>query len=75
LEVDPKIGMKRVVKRAKKDKFESENGGFHARIRKAYLNIARSQPERVKIILSIGKIDDVQMEIRDIVDEKLRDKR
>lgn len=74
LEVSPKIGMKRVVKRAKKDKFESENGGFHARIRKVYLNIARTQRKRVKLILSVGKIGDVQRKIRDIVDEKLRNK-
>jgi len=71
LDVDPGKGIPRGTKHSKKDKFESENGGFHARVRKTYLKIAQKEPKRVKIIPTEGSIRKVQDVIRRIVDEKL----
>jgi dTMP kinase len=71
LDVPPKTGIPRGTRRSKKDKFESENNGFHQRVRSAYLRIAKLEPKRVKIISTSGAIEDAQGEIRRITDEKL----
>ena len=75
LDILPKTGIPRGTKRSKKDKFESENSGFHLRVRNEYLKIAKDEPRRVKVISTSGPIEEVQGIIRRIVDEKLRNKR
>lgn len=51
LDVDPEVGMKRVVKeRATKDRLESEALQFHREVREAYLHLADKYPERITII-------------------------
>lgn len=75
LDVAPGVGIRRGTKYTKKDKFESENGGFHSRVRKAYLKIANRDPRRVKIISTSGAAKDAQDVIRRIVDEKLGNKK
>ena len=72
LDIDPKTGIARGTRHTGKDKFESEDGGFHSRVRKMYLNIARRDPGRVKIVSSKLPITRVQEDIRRIIDEKLR---
>jgi dTMP kinase len=75
LDVAPRIGILRGTKYTKKDKFESEDGGFHSRVRKAYLKIAKQYPKRVKIISTSGMVKEAQYVIRRIIDEKLRNKK
>lgn len=71
LDIDPKLGIRRGTRHTGKDKFESENGGFHQRVRQVYLKIAKDQSKRVKVISSLGKIKEVQEKIRELTDEKL----
>jgi dTMP kinase len=71
LDVEPKIGIRRGTRHTGKDKFESENGGFHRRVRSTYLNIAKSHPKRVKVISSNCPVEEVQKMIRKLMDEKL----
>ncbi len=71
LDVRPRVGISRGTRHEKKDKFESEDGGFHERVRKAYLNIAKKYPRRVKIIPTSGAVGEAQDMIRRIADEKL----
>lgn len=75
LDVAPRIGIRRGTKYTKKDKFESEDGGFHRRIRKAYLRTAKQDRKRVKIIPTSGTVKEAQKIIRRIVDEKLGNKK
>jgi dTMP kinase len=75
LDVPPRMGVSRGTKFSKKDKFESENGGFHERVRNAYLTIAKREPGRVKIVSTKGSKEEAQNIIRRIVDEKLRNKK
>jgi dTMP kinase len=74
LDVAPKVGVSRGTKYTKKDKFESENGDFHSRVRKAYLKIAKQDPKRVKIISTSGTINEAQNIIKRMVNEKLGNK-
>jgi len=71
LDVDPKIGLKRATRNTKKDKFESEKLRFHMDVRKTYMDIARKDPKRVKVVRSGDDPIVVQEKIRRIVDEKL----
>ncbi len=75
LDIPPKTGIPRGTRRSKKDKFESENNGFHERVRNAYLRIAKLEPKRVKIISTSGAIEKAQDMIRRITDEKLGNKK
>ena len=71
LDVTPKVGITRGTKYTKKDKFESENGGFHERIRRAYRKIAKQDPRRIIFIPTTGTVKETQNIIRKIIDEKL----
>lgn len=71
LDIPPRIGITRGTKHTGKDKFESEDGGFHERVRNVYLKIAEREPKRIRVISSQKPIDKVQQEIREIIDEKL----
>jgi dTMP kinase len=71
LDIKPTVGIKRGTIHSGKDKFESENGLFHDRVRKGYLKIAKNDPKRVILIDTSGSIKEVQDKIRRVVDEKL----
>jgi thymidylate kinase len=73
--VDPTLGISRGTRYSKKDKFESENGGFHDRVRRTYHKIAKFEPRRVKVISTSATVKETQNIIRRIVDEKLRNKK
>lgn len=72
LDIPYREGLKRISKRGKRDKFEKEGRSFHERIRREYIRIARADPGRVKMISSVGNIQDVQKKIRIIADKLLR---
>jgi len=50
LDIDPKEGLKRANKRGKLDRFEQEEISFHERVRKGYLDLAKKEPARVKLV-------------------------
>ena len=74
LDVTPEVGLKRATQHNAADRFEKETLEFHRRVREVYREIAQSSPERVKMISTDQQdIDQVQMKVREIIDEKLRD--
>jgi len=76
LDISVELGLKRAQVKGAADRFEKEKIEFHKRVREKYLEIALDDEERVKRIdMGDKKIDQVQEEIRKIIDEKLRDKR
>jgi dTMP kinase len=51
LDLDPAIGLKRAMARgAAENRFEKFGADFHARLRQAFLDIARRSPERCRVI-------------------------
>jgi len=46
-----------------KDRIESSGDEFFEKVRQGYLKIAKSQPERIKVIDAMGSIDDINKEI------------
>ena len=53
------------------DRIESEAVDFHEKVRNGYIEIARSEPERVRLVDSSGSIEATAAEIKRIIDEFL----
>lgn len=53
-------------------RFEQENRGFFSRVRSAYLEIARREPERVVTIDARGTPDQTHARILDVIEARLR---
>jgi dTMP kinase len=51
----------------KRDRLDSEDVNFHTRVRDAYLEIARQEPERVRIIDASSSIDETHARVIDVV--------
>jgi len=51
----------------KGDRLDAENAEFHTRVRQAYLEIARAEPERVRIIETNGSVDETHARVKDVV--------
>jgi dTMP kinase len=73
LDVSPEEGLRRAKKGGEGDRFEREQSEFHQRVRAKYLEIAKGDPARVKLIETDKKgIDEIQEIVRRTVEEKLK---
>lgn len=63
------IGLARARRRGATDRFEAEDLGFFERIRAAYLERAKSAPRRIRLIDASLPLDEVQAQIRALIDE------
>ena len=64
-------GMKRVAGRGEADRFEVESIRFFERVRAAYLERAAASPQRFRIIDASLDEDQVWLQVRNILQEKL----
>ncbi|WP_456374585.1 dTMP kinase [Thiolapillus sp.] len=67
LDLPVELGLERAGKRSAPDRFESEAQAFFQRVRKAYLEIAHREPERVKIIDASRPLKEVQAQLREVI--------
>ncbi len=56
------------------DRLDSEDAGFHTRVRNAYLEIAKSEPQRVRVIDARGSVQETHATVMDIVMRCLKDR-
>lgn len=61
--VDLEIAKAHVRLKANKDRLESETGGFHQRVRRGFLKIAKAEPRRVKVVDGRKTPDEIFAEI------------
>lgn len=61
----------RISKNEKEGRFERESIQFHHRVRRGYLEIAKKEPQRVRVIDTRVGEDKVFEKIREIIDEKI----
>ena len=66
-DLPPDVALERAEKRASLDRFESEPVEFHIRIRKAYLERAKREKERFKIVNSSTDFDGVKEQVLKII--------
>ncbi len=69
------VGMGRANKRGALDRFESEKRAFFERVRATYLQRAQQYPQIIKIINAEQSLDEVQAEIRIVIDRLLNSAR
>ena len=60
-DIDVETSMQRVGK--EKDRLESEGKEFHNRVRNGYLEIAKQEPERIKVIDASMSIEEIHEEV------------
>jgi dTMP kinase len=56
------------------DRLDSEDAEFHTRVRNAYLEAAKAEPERFRVIDARGSTQETQQKVMDIVMPFLRDR-
>lgn len=68
-DIDIETAQERVGKT--KDRMESAGIEFFKRVRQGYLEIAKSEPERVKVLDATQTIDDISSQVKEYIDTKL----
>ncbi len=73
MDLPPETGFERIKKRESEgfDRFENENLDFHRAVRNAFLEAARKEPQRIKIIDATLDIDEISGIIRKVADDTL----
>jgi dTMP kinase len=56
------------------DRLDSEDVEFHTRVRNAYLEIAKAEPERFRVIDARGAVQETHQMVMDIVMPFLKDR-
>jgi dTMP kinase len=71
LDLPVSTGLERVKKRSgptPTDRFEEEPAKFFERVRDAYLELARAEPNRIRIINAGGSVDEVQKAVATVLE-------
>jgi dTMP kinase len=75
LDAPAETGLARARRRAANgapaDRFESEDAGFHGRLREAFASIARAEPSRCVLIDAEGEIDEVAERVWSAIERRL----
>lgn len=66
-DVDVETSMKRVGK--EKDRMESTGIDFHNRVRKGYLELAKQEPKRIKVLDATKSIEEIHKDVINILAE------
>lgn len=69
-DVDIETSMKRIGN--EKDRMESAGVEFFNRVRNGYLEIAKQEPERIKVINSTKSIEDVHNQVLQVIEQILK---
>jgi dTMP kinase len=72
LDAPVSVGLSRMAKRGKADRFEKEGVAFFERVRAAYLQRAALNPERFRIIDASGSLIEVELQLTHFLNEILR---
>ncbi len=71
LDLPVSTGLERAGRRSAPDRFESEEARFFERVRAAYLEIARGDPARVKVVDAAGRLEEVRRQIQGLLEPLL----
>lgn len=70
LDLDPAIAVQRRGAEMA-DRIEQKDVWYHQQVREGYRDLARAEPRRIKLVDASGPVEEVQQEIRRLVDEVL----
>ena len=71
LDIPVEQGLERAGARSEPDRFEREQGGFYQRVRQAYLDRAKADAGRYRIIDASRPLNEVQTQIDTVLDTQL----
>ena len=76
LDLEPRRALARAhgretLRNSRQGRFEGQGLAFHRRVRRGYLEIAKREPHRVKVVRADRPVAEVQAAIRNLVDEFL----
>lgn len=71
LDVPVEIGLRRAGARSAPDRFEREAVAFFERVRAGYLDLARREPQRLRVVDASQPLEAVQRDIDRVMDEFL----
>lgn len=69
LDIDPHLALQR--KGGIEDRIEQKALWYHQQVREGYRELAKANPRRIKVVDASGSVEEVQREIRSLVDEVL----
>jgi dTMP kinase len=72
IDLDPKVGLERARGRELFDRMENLSLTFHQNVRQGYLELARREPDRVRVVDGTGNLDAIEQEIWRLVSHVLR---
>ena len=72
LDLDIEIGLFRANERSDQDRFEQEEMNFFDRVRKAYLDMAKKEPERFRVIDAGEPLEVVQKQLHQVLVEAIK---
>jgi dTMP kinase len=61
------VRTRRRVENKRTDRLDSEDAEFHTRVRNAYVEIAKAEPARIKVIDARGSVQETHLAVMDIV--------
>jgi len=67
LDIDVETGLRRNKEINKNDRLEREDVAFHEKVKKGFHEIAKEEPERIRLIPCSDSIDAVHAKIKDVV--------
>jgi dTMP kinase len=75
LDIESSAGLERVRSRngdSPRDRMEGQELGFHHRVRDAYFELARKNPERIRVVDGSGTVAEVSERVWNVVEPVLR---
>ena len=71
LDIPESVALDRALSRGgNEDRFEKKGSGYQARVRQAFLQIAKIDPRRYQVINADQTIDEVSLDIFDIINQR-----
>ena len=67
------VGRERAGKRSQLDRFEQEDQSFFERVRQAYLEAAKREPQRIRVILADKDLVNVEQQLTRIIEEVIHE--
>jgi dTMP kinase len=71
IDLDPRIGLERARGRELFDRMENQTLDFHERVRQGYLDLARREPQRVKLVDGNQSLDAIGEQIWSLIERVL----
>ena len=71
IDLDPRVGLQRVRGRELFDRMDNQSLDFYERVRRGYLDLAKREPRRVKVVDGGRSVEDVERDVWGFVERVL----